>query len=308
MKKFSKTILATALTAVVAAGMVMAPVQSVMATEDTTAAVDLDGTYNAYLCLQTPKYSFRNEWSEPSYGKGVTSDDGMVYFDQVTGWDGSTAVTLPGTFTDAVIAGNGTYTVSVDGLDFSKFDDFSDQDFLNLLFVSTDIPNTGAITISNVHCIFDGADKYTFDEAYLDTESPEYMKVLCCDLWNDDLAKGQLFYYNVPMSSIQITFDVAGFNYDNASAVAATTEAVAATTEATTEAAVEAATTVEAAAEATTIAAEATTASADTTTVAAETAQSETKSSHTGLIIVIVVIVAAAIAAVCVVISKKKKQ
>ena len=91
---------------------------------------------------------------------------------------------------------------------------------------------------------FDGADKYTFDEAYLDTESPEYMKVLCCDLWNDDLAKASSSI-QCSMSSIQITFDVAGFNYDNASAVAATTEAVAATTEATTGGCSEAATTVE---------------------------------------------------------------
>ena len=59
-----------------------------------------------------------------SYGKGVTSDDGMVYFDQVTGWDGKHSSYASWNFTDAVIAGNGTYTVSVDGLDFSKFDDF----------------------------------------------------------------------------------------------------------------------------------------------------------------------------------------
>jgi LPXTG-motif cell wall-anchored protein len=202
-------------------GAVSTPVQA--------ADVDLDGTYNAYLGLQTPKYSFRNSWNEPNYGLGVTGDDGMVYFNQVTGWDGSTAVTLPGTFTDAVIAGNGTYSVSVDGLDFSKFDDFSDQDFLNLLFVDTDIPNTGAITISNVHCIFDGADKYTFDEAFLDPDAKDYIDVLCCNLWNDDLAKGQLFYYSVPMKKIEVTFDVSGFNYDYGSAPAASTTDTAST-------------------------------------------------------------------------------
>ena len=190
-----------------------------------------EGTYHAYIGIQSASYSFRNAWYEPSYGKGVTGDDGMVYFDQITGWDGPTAVNKGGVFTDAEITGDGTYTVSVTDFDFGA------DESLNLLFVSTDIPLDAGITISDVKVIMDGNTKYTFDEAYLSPDATEYVEPMCINIWNDDLGKADgLFGYMMPTSSVEVTFTVSGMG-DASAAAADTTDAsadVAETTSAST--------------------------------------------------------------------------
>lgn len=190
-----------------------------------------EGTYHAYIGIQSASYSFRNAWYEPSYGQGVTGDDGMVYFDQITGWDGPTAVNKGGVFSDAEITGDGTYTVSVTDFDFGS------DEALNLLFVSTDIPLDAGITISDVKVIMDGNTKYTFDEAYLSPDATEYVEPMCINIWNDDLGKADgLFGYTMPTSSVEISFTVSGMG-DAAAAPADTTDAstdVAETTSAST--------------------------------------------------------------------------
>ena len=191
-----------------------------------------EGTYHAYIGIQSASYSFRNAWYEPSYGKGVTGDDGMVYFDQITGWDGPTAVSKGGVFTDTEITGDGTYTVSVTDFDFGA------DETLNLLFVSTDIPLDAGITISDVKVIMDGNTKYTFDEAYLSPDATEYLEPMCINIWNDDLGKADgLFGYMMPTSSVEISFTVSGMGDASAAATADTTDAsadVAETTSAST--------------------------------------------------------------------------
>ncbi|MCM1538074.1 MAG: hypothetical protein NC254_06720 [bacterium] len=172
-------------------------------------AVDLGGTYNAYLGFQTPKFSFRNACDDGSYGRDVEAD--MDYFHQVTGWDGNDAVTLPGTFTDAVIAGNGTYTVSVDGLSFPD-GEFADQEYMNLIFLSTDIPNTGEITISDVKLSVNGSSVDLPNGALLSPDSESVINMLLQNIWNDDVK--EVGYYAVPPTSMSITFTVSGFNYD----------------------------------------------------------------------------------------------
>ncbi len=175
--------------------------------------VDLDGKYNAYLCFQTPTYSFRNNFDEPNYGRGVKADDGTEYFMQVTGWDADNkAIKRPGEFHDVVIEGNGTYTVSVDGLDLSG--DFDSQDHMNYIMLSTDIPNTNEITISNISLKVEGK---TIDlpegSQELNKESINYMQVMLESTYSKgDIA--QIGAYKTPMTSIEITFTVSGFNYD----------------------------------------------------------------------------------------------
>ncbi|MGN1105034.1 MAG: hypothetical protein ACI4RH_00165 [Huintestinicola sp.] len=172
-------------------------------------------TYHAYIGVQSASFSFRNAWNEPSYGKGVTSDDGMVYFDQITGWDGPTAVSKGGVFTDAEITGDGTYSVSVTDFDFGS------DESLNLLFLSTDIPLDSGITISDVKVIMDGNTKYTFDEAYLNPDDKEYVSPMCINIWNDDLGKEDgLFGYVMPANSIELSFTVSGFDAASAEAEA----------------------------------------------------------------------------------------
>ena len=253
-------------------------------------------SYHAYLGVQSASYTFRNAWNDATYGQGVTSDDGMVYFDQLTGWEnpGNIAVNKGGVFTDAEITGDGTYSVSV--TDF----DFGEDETLNLLFVSTDIPLDAGITISDLKVIMDGNTKYTFDEAYLNPDDKEYVSPMCINIWNDDLGKQDgLFGYMMPTDSIELQFTVSGTGVE-AETTAAETEEVteAETTEEVTEAITEAETT-EAVTEADTEAAETEAAAADTQPA------EESSSSNVGVIIAIVAAVVV-VAVVVVVVVKKK--
>lgn len=226
-------------------------------------AVDLNGKYNAYLGLQTPTFSFRNAFDDATYGRDTE------YFNQITGWDSSNnAITREGTFTDVEIAGNGTYTVSVSGMDLTG--DFDSQDYFNLIFLSTDIPNTGEITISDMKLKVGGMDVSI--NPILSPDSVNYVNMMIQNIWNDDVKT--IGYYSVPPTEMSITFTVSGFAYDNESAVES------APAPETTE--------------------------APATDVTADS--SESSGSNTGLIIgiVVAVIVVAAVIAV-VLVSKKKK-
>ncbi len=256
-----------------------------------------DVSYHAYLGVQSASYTFRNAWNDATYGQGITSDDGMVYFDQLTGWEnpGNIAVNKGGVFTDAEITGDGTYSVSV--TDF----DFGEDETLNLLFVSTDIPLDAGITISDVKVVMDGNTKYTFDEAYLSPDEKEYMSPMCINIWNEDLGKQDgLFGYMMPTDSIELQFTVSGTGVE-AETTAAETEEVteAETTEEVTEAITEAETT-----EAVTEAAE--TEAAETEAAAADTQPAEESSSSNVGIIIAIVAAVVVVAVVVVVVVKKK--
>ena len=240
-------------------------------------AVDLDGTYHAYLGFQTPKFSFRNAFDDASYGRDVAAD--IDYFNQVTGWDGNDPITIPGTFTDAEIAGNGTYTVSVDGLAFPD-GEFADQEFMNLIFLSTDIPNTGEITISDIKLTVNGSGVDLGAGPIVSPDSVDYLNMLLQNIWNDDVK--ELGYYAVPPTSMSITFTVSGFNYDaEAPAEAPTEDAAPADGNDT-----------------------ATPAPAEETT----SNDTEKSGSNVVVIVVIVVVVVVAAAAAGVVVAKKKKK
>ena len=240
-----------------------------------TSDVDLDGTYNAYIGFQSPSYSFRNAFDDATYGRDTE------YFNQITGWDASNnAITLPGTLTDTEIAGNGTYTISANGIEFSA-DDFASQDHMNLIFISTDIPNTGAITISDIKLNINGRDVSC--NPIVSPDSIDYLNMLIQNIWNDDVAS--IGYYDVPVTDISITFTVSGFNYDNPDATGETTDA-AAEEEAVSEAPAEEAS------------------EAPSLDASAETSTSGTSPV---VVVVIVVVVVAVVAGVVVVLKKKKE-
>lgn len=263
--------------------------------EDDTGAGSGD-EYNAYIGIQSASYTFRNAWNEGTYGKDIAADDGTVWFDQLTGWDGPTALNKGGKFTDAKIAGNGTYSVSV--TDF----DFGDDETLNLLFVSTDMPLDQNFTFSDVKVIFDGQEKYTFDEAYLSPDEAEYYSPMMINIWNDDLGKTDgLFGYIMPSDSIEIQFTVSGFDYDNENAAPAADEPE--ETAADTEAAEDAAE--DDASEETEAAAEEESAQ-ETTQAAAASSSTAVESSSNGGVIAVVVIAVIIVAVVVVVVVKKK--
>lgn len=228
---------------------------------------DENGTYHAYLGVQTPTWIFRNSFDDASYGKdsGFFSELGFVDGD----W-----IAQGGTFTDVEITGNGTYTVSVTGYDFSgQYDGaaiLGDEGLFNLLFVATDLPVNDAVVISNIVLKMDGKTISEQESAFLDKESKEYQKVTLANIWNAEVP--ELPYYAAPAQSIEISFDVSGFANDavNEPADVTTPE----------------------------------------TTPEKEAPTKETGKTNTALIIGIVVAVVVVVAAVVagVVISKKKKE
>lgn len=196
--------------------------------EPAAAEIDLNGTYNVYLMLQTPNWTYRDAWNADN---GIGSD----YFgDFIYGNETSEKY---GVVTDAVIAGNGTYTVSVTDFGTIFSDDFTTagQDYFNIIGLSTDIPLNDSVQITDVKLIIDGSTRHTYKEAFLDPDETEYMKVLIQNIWNENVK--EISYYPAPSTSLEIQFTVSGFAYDNADQAVEETEA--APTEPVAEAAAE---------------------------------------------------------------------
>ena len=165
---------------------------------------DPNGEYNVYFGVQTAAYSFRNAWND-NYGLGTPE------FDQITGWSGNDEVVRTGTITDAVIKGNGTYTVSLTGVDFAD-----DAETLNLLFLSTDIPLDSDVKITDITVKMGGKKVYDFDESYQDPDTKDYIKTLLINAYNDAFKADNEFAYTLSAGmDIEITFTVSGFGYDN---------------------------------------------------------------------------------------------
>lgn len=175
------------------------------------AEFDANGEYNAYLMLQTPNWTYRDPWNSAN---GVGSDYfGNFIFGNETG-------EKYGVVTDAVVAGNGTYTVSVTDFGTIFADDFATakQDYFNILGITTDIPLNDAVKVTDVKLIVDGQTRHTYKEAFLDPDESEYVKILIQNIWNEDVK--EISYYPTPATSVEMQFTISGFAYDGAVAEA----------------------------------------------------------------------------------------
>ncbi len=230
-------------------------------------SVDLNGTYFAGVAIQGPKYTFRDCWENEGTGFGTDA------FNQVTK-QGDTAglESVPATISDVDIAGNGTYTVSITGIEWPS-DEFDAQDYLNLLILSTSIPNTGEVTVSDITLTIDG--KTISDITPTQEPGSDYIRINIQNIYSDIETVKTIGYYAVPCKDITISFTVSGFAYDAEVTETATTET-----------------------------------STDTEVNLISEAPAEEASSGVSpvLIIVIAVVVIAAVAAVVVVSSKKKNN
>ncbi len=168
---------------------------------------DPKGEYNAYLGIQTPNWTYRNAWNDKGY-----TDDPSLWGDFIYGNETKEKY---GKVTDAVVKGNGTYTVSLTDFGSIVADDFktANQDYFNLLFISTDIPLSDNVKVTDVKIIMDGKTVKTFDEAFLDPDDKEYVKILIANIWNKEI--GELPYYAAPAESVEMQFTISGFDYDN---------------------------------------------------------------------------------------------
>ena len=182
--------------------------------EETTPAApavtfDPAGKYNAYLGLQTPNWTYRDAWNSAN-GIGSEYWGSFIY--------GNETKQQYGVVTDVEVAGNGTYSVKLTDFGSIISDDFTTakQDYFNLLYISTDIPLSEDIKITDAKIIMDGKTIKTFGEAFLDPDEKEYVKILFQNIWNDDVK--ELPFYVAPTSSVEMKFTISGFNYDNEAA------------------------------------------------------------------------------------------
>jgi hypothetical protein len=173
-----------------------------MTEEEITAAKEMD--YNAYIGIQTENYIFRNNWDEASYGRD--SEDNPGFFNRLTGWDGDNAVDYGGTFEDALIDKDGTYTVSLTTGEMG----FGSDTTIRTLFVSTDIPSRAVknevITISDVKVKF--GEGRTSDYTEIVTTG-DYAQITILDSYNQS---EEPVAYSMPGAdtTIAITFTVSG--------------------------------------------------------------------------------------------------
>ena len=181
---------------------------------DVDAALAAD--YHAYFAVQTENYIFRDGWDNPTYGLDSENHS------HLTGWDGSEQVNYGGSFTDALITGNGEYTVGVQLGDMG----FGEDEAFNLLFVSTDIPGVlldeGYITISNVRTSMDGGQAREF--TFADSEGG-YVRIVVMNTYDSDVGT-ETIPFIMPTESIDISFPISGLAHDAAAQGAASQDAV----------------------------------------------------------------------------------
>ena len=174
-----------------------------MTEEEIAAAQAAD--YNAYFGFQTENYIFRNAWDDASYGKDV--EDGL-YFGRMTGWDAdNNAVDYGGTYTDAAVTANGTYTVSLTCGDMA----YGPDTFFRMLYVSTDIPSAAVeqevITLSDITVKF-GEGK-TQELSYVNT-SGDYAKITLIDEYDSKVPAELAYTMPAAGETITISFTVSG--------------------------------------------------------------------------------------------------
>lgn len=281
--------------------------------------------YNAYIAIQGHSYTFRNTVEEGSYGRegsliGPEADASNIKavpdYDYETtpaliGWneDGSAALFPMDSVENAVINGNGTYTVSMKGITWNG------DTGLHFILLSTDMPwadDGGTAYVQEISLKLDGTEvlhksindaDYEADPDYaglwgLEKSDQEY---LTYNLINDYDNELEPINFVFPFTDVEISFVINGF--DGVVDEGLTLEA-APTDDGGEDGS-------EPPAEVTDDGASDDGAASDTASKAAttttSTASEDDDSSNTGMIIGIVVAVIAVIAIIAVVASKKKK-
>ena len=172
-----------------------------MTEEEVQAALAAD--YNAYVAVQSESYIFRNDWYDSSYGLNSENPD---FFYRLTGWDAeNNPVDYGGTFEDAVITGNGTYTVTMTTGDHG----FGVDTLLRFFRVTTDIPSAlvkeGHVTITDTKVKI--GDGKTQTDLVVRTET-DYVEIVVRDEYNK--VEPAFGYLPGPNTLVTFTFTVNG--------------------------------------------------------------------------------------------------
>ncbi len=201
----------------------------------------LSGVYDAYISFQCPDtWVYRDDWMNEASGGIALWKDIADNFNHVTWNEGATPEeqNIGGTFTDAVIDGNGTYTLTLTGADPG----FKGSEKYNMLKVSTTIPYScleNGLEITEASVSIDGKKPVTdfvlFENKVSSDKYPEYngsyISIEFINTYNSD-NPAALDSVQIPRESMVCKFTVKGFDHDNAAAVEVADEPKANPTEA----------------------------------------------------------------------------
>lgn len=170
-------------------------------------SVDTDGKYHAALGVRTD--TEKNIYRMAYYHKKSTGTKKWKHL-AIGDYSSPDYQEVAGKFTDVEIKGNGKYTVYLENADFMGETSFSKMQ------VSTDIPDTGQITFSDMVVKINGSEVARFDTPVIDKH--EDAKGNCCLLVINKDREGfsGLDADCVPQGTenkISISFKVNGFSY-----------------------------------------------------------------------------------------------
>lgn len=175
--------------------------------------LDEGSEYHAYMLLTVQEsWVFRGRFFEK--GQGID----FKHFDQLaTSLNVSKPKPLGGKFEDAVIAGNGRYTVKLTDIN-GLLSEGSNSASLAILGFTTDIPFDQGIAINHVQVRMDGLDKgmQSGEDVYYDKDDkkdPGLITVELANVWQEECQNP--LNLALAQDSIEISFDVTGFSYDN---------------------------------------------------------------------------------------------
>lgn len=171
--------------------------------------------YHAYILFQAQNsWVYRGKFWEADKGPSNENWDKLFTSLNVT-----TPIVVDGIVEDTVIKGNGHYTVRLSGLNGSPSAGADNAEF-GILGFSTDIPKNETIKFDNINVRIDGVDKGTVtgDDVYYDKDDiadPGLITVEVFNAWHEECKNLSL---TLPNDTVEISFDVSGFQYDNPNA------------------------------------------------------------------------------------------
>ena len=167
--KFAKKVLAVAVAVAVTAS-------SVVATPSTKKADA--ASYKAYLCLQTAKFTFRNQHDDAKFSNKLQNTTNKLSKNSVK-------------FKDTTMKkGKKTYTVQLTGLNKCIAKDKK------------------KVTVTNVKVFFDGKKVKTIKKGVLTPDPGQtdgFVQLQIINMWNSRVAK---FKYTMPKKTIKVTYTV----------------------------------------------------------------------------------------------------
>lgn len=220
MKKNRKKWIPIVMTGILVTGCMISPATA----NAKKKKVNLNGTYHAALGISTATdlWINRNAYYAKTPNKYYKTDQWKMLMSE----DSETGepVEHKGDFTDAVIKGNGTYTVKLEKADFEG------ETTICMLHVATDIPVNNKITFSNVSAKINDKTIVTFEEPYMEEEKQYLsggMDIILMNHWREELVQqlsgrgiiengtnGYDLLTGTGNDTVEITFTVNGFRYD----------------------------------------------------------------------------------------------